>query len=296
MVVDAGAATYLDRVIAAVAAAAAEVSLGDTDAAAERVEAAGVTASEAGDVVARALVRATRQVLLEDGPTFDIDHLGPGWRRVVQSLGVGRLIVSDRPDRFSTGLIVGRFDPPHLGHSYMIEWAAARTDRLVVFVSSSTERDTAPGLRAAWLSELHPDVIVLEVQHGLRTDFDDDELWDKWMALFREHWPHDAGPHVVFSSDVYVVELAQRFKLVTSSWMPIERRSRSRRRRSGRTRPRTSTASRPTCACLGRSLLALIRPPDLGSSSQRLLSARREENLSLFCWIRGSSAGEAGWV
>ena len=117
------------------------------------------------------------------------------------------------PDRFPTGLIVGRFDPPHLGHSYMIEWAAARADRLVVFVNSSRERDAAPGeLRAAWLAELHPDVVVLEVQHSLGTDFDDDELWDKWMVLFREHWPHDAGPHVVFSSDVYVVELAQRFK------------------------------------------------------------------------------------
>jgi NadR type nicotinamide-nucleotide adenylyltransferase len=120
--------------------------------------------------------------------------------------------VSAGPDRFSTGLIVGRFDPPHLGHSYMIERAAARADRLVVFVNSSSERDAVPGeLRAAWLSELHPDVVVLEVRHRLGTDFDDEELWDKWMALFREHWPHDEGPHVVFSSDGYVVELAQRF-------------------------------------------------------------------------------------
>jgi hypothetical protein len=81
------AATYLDRVIAAVAGAAADVSLGGTDAATERIEAAEVTASEAGDVVARALVRAARQVLLEDGSTFDVDHLGPGWRRVVKTLG-----------------------------------------------------------------------------------------------------------------------------------------------------------------------------------------------------------------
>ena len=36
-----------------------------------------------------------------------------------------------------TGLIVGRFDPPHLGHSYMIESAAAQCERLVVFVNSS---------------------------------------------------------------------------------------------------------------------------------------------------------------
>lgn len=112
----------------------------------------------------------------------------------------------------ATGLIVGRFDPPHLGHSFMIDWAARRCERLVVYVNSSAERDVAPGrLRARWLAELHPDVSVVEVRHRLATDFDDEDLWRRWMELFGEHWPHDEGPHVVFSSDAYVVELAARF-------------------------------------------------------------------------------------
>ncbi|MSX77247.1 MAG: adenylyltransferase/cytidyltransferase family protein, partial [Actinobacteria bacterium] len=33
----------------------------------------------------------------------------------------------------ATGLIIGRFDPPHLGHSYMIEWALQHCEQLVVF-------------------------------------------------------------------------------------------------------------------------------------------------------------------
>ena len=115
-------------------------------------------------------------------------------------------------DRHRTGLIVGRFDPPHLGHSFMIDWAARRCDHLVVFVNSSVDRDTAPGgLRTEWLAALHPEVDVVEVVHRLGTDFDDEELWQQWMTLFREHWPHDAGPHAVFSSDPYVDELARRF-------------------------------------------------------------------------------------
>jgi HTH-type transcriptional regulator, transcriptional repressor of NAD biosynthesis genes len=113
---------------------------------------------------------------------------------------------------FPTGLIVGRFDPPHLGHSYMIEAAAGQCDQLVVFVNSSPVRDKAPGnLRAAWLAELHPAVEVIEVCHSLATDFDDPELWNKWMTLFRTHWPLAEGPHAVFSSDGYVNELADRF-------------------------------------------------------------------------------------
>ena len=113
--------------------------------------------------------------------------------------------------QFATGLIVGRFDPPHLGHSFMIDRAAGRCDRLVVFVNSSPARDTVPGdLRAAWLAEQHPAVAVLEVRHALRTDFADPELWNRWIALFRRHWPHADGPDAVFSSDGYVDELAAR--------------------------------------------------------------------------------------
>lgn len=113
------------------------------------------------------------------------------------------------------GLIVGRFNPPHLGHSWMIEWAAARCERLVVFVNT-TDGEVVPGhLRAGWLDELHPDVTVVEVRHDLWNDWADEELWARWMALFRDRWPLDGdGPDVVFSSDHYVGELARRFGAV----------------------------------------------------------------------------------
>jgi nicotinamide mononucleotide adenylyltransferase len=71
----------------------------------------------------------------------------------------------------------------------------------------------APGeLRAGWLAELHPHVTVVEVAHDLDNDFADESLWAKWMELLRGRWPHDEGPHVVFSSDAYVGELARRFE------------------------------------------------------------------------------------
>lgn len=113
-------------------------------------------------------------------------------------------------ERYPTGLIVGRFDPPHLGHSFLVDVAAARCARLVVFVNSHAT-DAVPGeLRAGWLAELHPAVRVEEVGHDLATDWDDEALWARWVALFRERWPYDDGPHAVFSSDGYVAELARR--------------------------------------------------------------------------------------
>ena len=116
----------------------------------------------------------------------------------------------DRPVDQETGLIVGRFHPPHLGHSWFIDTAASRCHRLVVFVNTR-EGEAVPGeLRAKWLADLHPNVTVREVRHDLDTDWNDEDLWNKWIALFRANWPHETGPHAVFSSDSYVAELAHR--------------------------------------------------------------------------------------
>ena len=93
----------------------------------------------------------------------------------------------------------------------MIDWAAQRVDRLVVFVNTR-DGELVPGeLRAQWLAELHPRVTVVELRHDLETDFGNEELWVKWMALFRSRWPHDSGPDVIFSSDPYVDGIAARF-------------------------------------------------------------------------------------
>jgi HTH-type transcriptional regulator, transcriptional repressor of NAD biosynthesis genes len=114
-------------------------------------------------------------------------------------------------DRPATGLIVGRFCPPHLGHSHLIDRAAEQVDHLVVFVNSR-DGEVVPGeLRAGWLAELHPEVTVVEVRHDLDTDFGDEELWACWIALFQDRWPlATTGPAVVFSSDPYAAELAHR--------------------------------------------------------------------------------------
>jgi NadR type nicotinamide-nucleotide adenylyltransferase len=113
--------------------------------------------------------------------------------------------------RWPTGLIVGRFNPPHLGHSYLIGRAASQVDRLVVYVNTRRAEPIPGILRAQWLHELHPDVEVVQVAHELDTNFADPQLWERWMTLFFSHWPYDEGPHAVFSSEGYGDELAIRF-------------------------------------------------------------------------------------
>ena len=114
-----------------------------------------------------------------------------------------------------SGLIIGRFDPPHLGHSYMIEWAQQRCTEVVVFVNTK-QGEAVPGhLRAQWLQELHPAAHVVQVEHNLHNDWDDQDLWARWIELLQSKWPITSGPSakgpdVVVSSDFYIAELARR--------------------------------------------------------------------------------------
>jgi NadR type nicotinamide-nucleotide adenylyltransferase len=108
----------------------------------------------------------------------------------------------------TTGLIIGRFCPPHLGHSHLIEHAAAQVDELTVIVFTKAGEAVPGGLRAGWLAELHPDVAVVEVPSTLETNWSDPHLWTQWIALIRTVVPE--GPDVVCSSESYGDEVALR--------------------------------------------------------------------------------------
>jgi class 3 adenylate cyclase/tetratricopeptide (TPR) repeat protein len=90
---DAGS-SYLDRVIAGTAAAAAHAQLGEHDAAVDAFEHAHVTAIGAGDVVALELVALTRSAVLDEGEHQEAGLLGPGWKVVADALAA---LVADRP-------------------------------------------------------------------------------------------------------------------------------------------------------------------------------------------------------
>ncbi len=110
----------------------------------------------------------------------------------------------------TTGLIIGKFYPPHRGHAYLIDFARRRVDHLVVVVMSRAD-ETIPGpLRAEWLRELHPDVEVVHVVAEFREPMnqEDTEAWDFWTDITRQSCP--SKPDVLFTSEDYGDELARR--------------------------------------------------------------------------------------
>lgn len=96
-----------------------------------------------------------------------------------------------------TGVVIGKFYPPHRGHKFLIDSAAMQVEQLTVIVCEKPT-DTIPGaLRARWLREIHPDVTVRL--------FDDRDYDDHDSALWARLTIEFLGfvPDVAFTSEHY---------------------------------------------------------------------------------------------
>ena len=65
--------------------------------------------------------------------------------------------------RFNRALVVGKFIPPHLGHSALIEHASAAAEAVTVVVCDRSGQLPTAGQRASWLQAEHPtaDVVIV---------------------------------------------------------------------------------------------------------------------------------------
>jgi NadR type nicotinamide-nucleotide adenylyltransferase len=113
------------------------------------------------------------------------------------------------PRKASTGMILGKFLPPHRGHQYLIDFAREKVDHLTVMVCS-IEREPIPGrLRFEWMRELYPDLNVVHVtDENPQEPGEHPQFWDIWIESIRRFIPE--GPDLVFTSEEYGDELAHR--------------------------------------------------------------------------------------
>ncbi len=115
-----------------------------------------------------------------------------------------------RPDLPGTGsgLILGKFLPPHAGHRYLVDFARGYGAELTVLVCS-LRRDPIPGtLRAAWMRELFPDARVVHVtDENPQEPHEHPRFWDIWHDTIRRAVP--TGPDWLFASEGYGQQLAE---------------------------------------------------------------------------------------
>jgi NadR type nicotinamide-nucleotide adenylyltransferase len=94
------------------------------------------------------------------------------------------------------GIVIGKFYPPHKGHSYLIETALSAVDQLTVIVCDKQGQLIPGSLRARWIKEIHPDADVMVI---------DDIVPDDDSKGWAEHTLRILGyrPDVVFTSEDY---------------------------------------------------------------------------------------------
>jgi NadR type nicotinamide-nucleotide adenylyltransferase len=99
--------------------------------------------------------------------------------------------------RFGHGLVIGKFRPPHKGHSLLIRTALERSERVTVVVCSDAADSIPAELRAAWLREIHPEAEVRVVE-TTGTDPHDSRFWAEQTILW-----FGKAPDAVFTSEAY---------------------------------------------------------------------------------------------
>ncbi len=98
--------------------------------------------------------------------------------------------------KFKTGVVVGKFYPPHRGHKYLIDTAIAQSERAVVLVTDTPNLDIPAETRAGWLREIHSKTEVHIIPDICK---DNDSLaWAKHTIDFLGYTPDAA-----FTSENY---------------------------------------------------------------------------------------------
>lgn len=116
--------------------------------------------------------------------------------------------------RFRTGLVIGKFYPPHAGHHALIDTAAAACDEVIVVVAPASHESVPLDLRVAWLREVAPaHVRIVGVHDDHPVDYDDPVAWERHVAVFRAAAGTDRVD-AVFTGEAYGAELARRFHAV----------------------------------------------------------------------------------
>lgn len=66
----------------------------------------------------------------------------------------------------SKGLTLGKFAPLHRGHQFVIETGMAETDEMTVVIYDAPETNVPLPVRSSWISQLYPDVRLIEAWDG----------------------------------------------------------------------------------------------------------------------------------
>jgi NadR type nicotinamide-nucleotide adenylyltransferase len=108
----------------------------------------------------------------------------------------------------TSGMLLGKFMPPHLGHVYLGEFAGRYVDQLTLVVCSLAREPIPGGLRFRWMRELFPSDNVVHLTDELPQEpAEHPDFWALWKAALERVLP--GRPDYVFASEAYGWKLAE---------------------------------------------------------------------------------------
>lgn len=141
-----------------------------------------------------------------------------GQKKAISKRGVRKTM------RGKTGLILGKFMPPHNGHFHLINFARnyPGVDKLYVVVDRTPDAPIPQSLRVNWIKEQFPDITVLPLGDYNYQDPseapNDKEFWDQWERSLKEAVPE--GIDYCFNSEDYGWKLAE---VLGATHVPVDR-------------------------------------------------------------------------
>lgn len=103
----------------------------------------------------------------------------------------------------TTGVILGKFMPPHEGHVALVRTASYLVDRLMIILSASNNDPISPLIRKSWMENLFPKAVVIVVNNGDQPLASDSP---EWAPIIRGFHPETIDR--VIGSEEYIVKLA----------------------------------------------------------------------------------------
>lgn len=115
----------------------------------------------------------------------------------------------------TSGLVLGRFIPPHLGHQYLIDFAQNYVDELLLVVGTRPSDTIAGELRLKWIKEMAPRARVIQVNDE-NPEETHPHYWQIWEQTLRAALPYI--PDYIFASEDYGWKLAE---LLGMEYIPV---------------------------------------------------------------------------
>ena len=128
-----------------------------------------------------------------------------------------------------TGFLLGKFMPLHNGHVYLVEFAKAYCDHLVILVASMPNEPIPGKLRYEWMKKMFNSesctvIWTDEILPQEPKDENDHEFWKIWAdeikkAMYAAHRSYWDTPTHVFASEEYGHKLAAS---VGAEFVPVD--------------------------------------------------------------------------